>query len=95
MNGPKWFLNASKYGHIDFFDDNYRGMGAMMCSSCKKHCDFGGYRSFIKDVILAFLDGILNKNPNSLNKVESSIFDIATTHKHDHMGYDPMRGGFC
>lgn len=24
MSGPKWFLNISKYGHVDFYNNEYR-----------------------------------------------------------------------
>ena len=48
MSGPKWFLNASKYGHCDFFDATYRDIASAMCSSCERNCDFGQYRTFVK-----------------------------------------------
>lgn len=48
MSGPKWFLNVTKYGHIDFFDNKYRDLSTIACASCKKDCDFAQYRTLVK-----------------------------------------------
>ena len=38
MSGPKWYLNAAKYGHVDFFDAKYRDVATLMCATCTKDC---------------------------------------------------------
>jgi len=48
MSGPKWFLNVSKYGHIDFYNNEYRDIGRTVCASCHKDCNFADYRLTIK-----------------------------------------------
>ena len=96
MSGPKWFINATKYGHIDFYDDYYRKISTAMCSTCTKDCDFPTYRKFVKEMILSFCDAILNKDALALKYIEANSFTINTIQKFDHMGYDPYTaGGFC
>ena len=95
MSGPKWFINATKYGHIDFYDDQYRMLSTMMCSTCTKDCDFPQYRTFMKEMILSFCDAILNKDSLALEYIEKNSFSIHTIQRFDHMGYNPLQGGFC
>ena len=95
MTGPKWFLNASKYGHADFFDAQYRDLADLICTTCKKECEFSKYRVFVKEIILSFLDGIFNKNDIALKIIENASFAIPAAHKHDYMGYNPLQGAFC
>jgi len=49
----------------------------------------------VKDTILAFYDGIINKNAASIANIEGAKFHIPTTVKYDHMGFDIGKGGFC
>ena len=49
----------------------------------------------MKDAILAFYDGIINKNATSIANIEGAKFHIPTTVKYDHMGFDIGKGGFC
>ena len=95
MSGPKWFLNATHYGHIDFYDDAYRKISTAMCSTCTKNCEFATYRKFIKEMILSFSDAILKKDALALRYIESNTFSVDTIQKNNHMGYDPLQGGFC
>jgi len=37
----------------------------------------------------------LNKNAASLAIIEQAKFRIPTEYKHNYMGYDVKRGGFC
>jgi len=46
-------------------------------------------------MILSFSDAILKKDTLALSYIEMAKFNIDLTYKHDYMGYDPMRGGFC
>ena len=69
MSGPKWFLNVTKYGHIDFFDNQYRDLTTIACASCKKDCNFAQYRTLVKQVILSFIDAILYKDTISLQVI--------------------------
>lgn len=59
MSGPKWFLNVSKYGHIDFLNNEYRELSTVACSTCHKNCTFSEYRKVVKEIILSFIDAIL------------------------------------
>ena len=95
MSGPKWFYNASKYGHCDFFDPTYRDIATAMCASCQRNCEFGQYRTFVKELILSFSDAILNKDSLALKYIQEGKFSIPSEHHFDHMGYDPLKGGFC
>ena len=95
MSGPKWFINATKYGHIDFYDDEYRKISTAMCSTCTKDCDFPTYRTFVKEMILSFCDAILKKDALALKIIESNSFSVHTIQQFDHMGYNPLNGGFC
>lgn len=95
MSGPKWFLNASKYGHADFYDTSYRNIAALACSTCSHSCDFGQYRTFIREIIFSFTDAILYKDKLALSYIEEAKFVVEASHKHDYMGYDPLSGGFC
>ena len=54
MSGPKWYINASKYGNCDFYDDKARGMSDMMCATCRQHCNFPEYRHMISEAVLGF-----------------------------------------
>jgi hypothetical protein len=65
MSGPKWFLNVTKYGHVDFYNAEYRDLSKMMCETCKKNCDFAEYKILVKDAILNFIDGVFNGKPYS------------------------------
>ena len=78
MSGPKWFINATDYGHIDFYDDDYRKLSTMMCSTCKSNCDFPKYRTFIKEMVLSFCDAIFKKDALALNYIEKNKFSIKT-----------------
>ena len=69
MSGPKWFLNASKYGHVDFFDVEYRDVAVFMCATCSKDCEFATYRTFVKEMILSFTDAILYKDKLALSYI--------------------------
>jgi len=95
MSGPKWFVNATKYGHCDFYDDEARKMGKMYCATCKQHCNFPEYRKMGKEIIVHFIDGILNNNRSSLEKIENGRFDIGSMTKHDLRGYSSTPGPFC
>ena len=66
MSGPKWYINASKYGHIDFYDDRARDMSKMVCVTCKQHCNFPEYRQMVSDALHAFAQGILHNDRNAL-----------------------------
>ena len=46
-------------------------------------------------MILSFSDAILKKDALALSYIEKAKFNIDLAYKHDYMGYDPMRGGFC
>ena len=46
-------------------------------------------------MVLSFCDAILNKDALALKYIESNKFSIKTLMKFDHMGYDPLQGGFC
>lgn len=46
-------------------------------------------------MILSFSDAILKKDALALSYIEKAKFNIDLKYKHDYMGYDPMRGGFC
>ncbi len=66
MSGPKWFLNVTKYGHLDFLDTEYREIGKLMCSSCKSNCDYAAYRTLLKEAVLSFYDAMINSSPIAL-----------------------------
>ena len=80
MSGPKWFFNVTKYGHIDFYDDQFRTLSTMMCSTCTKDCDFPAYRTFIKEMFLSFSDAIFKQDELALKYIESNAFKVTTTH---------------
>jgi hypothetical protein len=88
-------LNATIYGHCDFFNLEYKDISASICATCTKNCEFAAYRTFVKEMILSFSDAILKKDALSLSYIEKAKFNIDLSYKHDYMGYDPMRGGFC
>ena len=46
-------------------------------------------------MVLSFSDAIFKKDPLALQHIESGSFSIDVNRKHDYMGYDPLRGGFC
>lgn len=56
MSGPKWFLNVSKYGHIDFLNNEIREMTSFLCPTCKKDCNFGQYRTLVKEAAILYSD---------------------------------------
>lgn len=95
MSGPKWFLNISKYGHVDFWNNEYRRAGELICSTCKGNCNFTEYRELIKQVILSFTYAIFDGDDCALNYIEQASFKIPTVGRHNYMGYNPYRGGFC
>jgi len=37
-SGPKWFLNATIYGHADFFNLEYKDVAAAICATCTRNC---------------------------------------------------------
>ena len=76
MSGPKWYLNASKYGHVDFFEAEYRAVSSTICATCTKDCDFPKYRTFVKEAILSFSDAILNKDPHALSFIEEAKLSV-------------------
>lgn len=49
----------------------------------------------MKNTILSFYDGIINKNATSISNIEAAKFSIPTTVKFNHMGFDIAKGGFC
>jgi chlorophyllase len=87
MSGPKWFLNVSKYGHVDFYNAEYRDLSKVMCETCRKNCDFSEYKNLVKEAILNFIDGVLNGSPLALDIIENARFTIPAEHKHDYMLY--------
>lgn len=95
MSGPKWFLNVSKYGHADFLNLEYRDIAGLVCATCSKNCDYAQYRNLVKDTILGFYDGIINKNATSIANIEGAKFHIPTIVQYNHMGFDVGKGGFC
>ena len=95
MSGPKWFLNVSKYGHVDFLNLEYRDVAGLVCATCLRVCDYARYRNLVKDTILEFYDGIINKNATSIENIESAKFQIPTRVKYNRMGFDIDKGGFC
>lgn len=70
MSGPKWFLDISKYGHADFFNNEYRLLAAAICKTCTHNCNFSEYRTLIKDVIVNFAKGVLNGDKNAFKFIE-------------------------
>lgn len=78
MSGPKWFLNVSKYGHVDFFNNEYRDVFGINCAQCSKNCNFNDYRITVKEAILSFIDAILFKSDVALNILENAKFRIPT-----------------
>lgn len=96
MSGPKWYLNISKYGHADFLNIEYKDLAGLVCATCKKDCNYSQYRQLVKEAILNFANGILNKNETSLSIIEEAKFTIPTAFKHNYMNYDiKTKGGFC
>lgn len=95
MSGPKWFLNVSKYGHADFLNNEYRDLASVACATCHKDCNFSQYRTVLKEIILSFIDAILEKDSLALGYIEQAKFSIPTAFKHDYMGWNPLEGGFC
>jgi hypothetical protein len=65
------------------------------CASCRKDCNYGDYRITVKEAVLSFIDAIFYKSDLALSIIENAKFRIPTDHKHNYMGYDPKRGGFC
>jgi hypothetical protein len=95
MRGPRWILNASKYGHADFLDAEYRDTAAAVCATCHSGCDFTQYREFVRDLTIDFIKAIIYKDAGALKKVEDASYKIHASIKHDRMGYDVTKGGFC
>lgn len=95
MSGPKWFLNVSKYGHADFLNNEYRDVAGAVCATCRKDCNFGDYRTTVKEAILSFIDAILYGNSIALAVIEKPDLRVPTAGYHNYMGYDPKKGGFC
>lgn len=65
------------------------------CASCRKDCTFSDYRTTIKEAILSFMDAIFFRSELARNILESAKFRIPTEGRHNYMGYDIKRGGFC
>ncbi len=49
----------------------------------------------LKDIVVKFTKGILEKNRGYLDWVESGPFEIASKYRHDYRGFNPLSGGFC
>lgn len=62
-------INVTKYGHIDFFNNEYRDLATIACATCKKDCNFSQYRTLVKEAILSFIDAILYRDGASLNVI--------------------------
>jgi hypothetical protein len=62
MRGPKWWLNISKYGHADFFNDDWRVVASAICKTCEKNCDYKQFRTLWSDIVATFAQAILEKN---------------------------------
>lgn len=95
MSGPKWFLNVSKYGHVDFFNNEYRDVFGINCATCHKDCTYSDYRTTIKEAVLSFIDTIFFQSQVAKKIIETGNFRVPTSAKHDYMGYDISHGGFC
>lgn len=76
MRGPKWYVNVTGYGHVDFYDPLWRRAGSSACRTCKENCDFKAYRKLVKDLIVNFVKGILDKKPEKLKWIEEGHFDL-------------------
>lgn len=63
-------ISVTKYGHVVFYNTEYRDLSKIICKTCRKNCEFAEYKkNLVKEAILNFIDGVLNGNPSAMDVI--------------------------
>ncbi len=73
FSSPKWYINASEYGHVDMLNTLYAGGVKLshFCSGADKNLDKNIYRTFIADSIQSFVEGAVEGKCDKLKNIEN------------------------
>lgn len=90
MSGPKWYLKFKKYGHLDFYNSPCGVLGNLVCPSCLgilPGCNADEYRKNIRDAVVNFYDGILNKDVSALKVITNGKLPLVSAHQNNLNGF--------
>jgi pimeloyl-ACP methyl ester carboxylesterase len=71
LNCPKWFINATDFGHADWIDPEfYKAIQLTKFCATNDHGPLQEYRNFISGATVSFLNGVFQQQCSDLKYIE-------------------------